>query len=169
VQSGTVIEITVDQNLSSATAKPGDRFDASVASPIVVGDVVAIPAGANVSGTVTTAQSAGRVSGSAALGLQLDSVTVRGTTYNLQTAAFEETGGGRGKRTITGTAIGAAAGAVIGAIAGGKKGAAIGAGTGAGAGTAGAVLTGDRDITIPAETRLGFTLSQPVTIRIRAD
>jgi hypothetical protein len=165
VEDGTVIEVTIDQSLSSKTNKPGDHFDASVVSPVVVGDVVAVPAGAKASGTITAAESAGRVKGSAALGMRLDSVTVRGVTYKIQTSTFEETGGGRGKRTAIGAGAGAAAGAVIGAIAGGGKGAAIGAGTGAGAGTAGAILTGERDITVPAETRVGFKLSEPVTIR----
>jgi hypothetical protein len=54
---------------------------------------------------------------------------------------------------------------VIGAIAGGGKGAAIGAGSGAGAGTAAAALTGERDVTIPAETKVNFELSQPVSIQ----
>jgi hypothetical protein len=55
-------------------------------------------------------------------------------------------------------------GAIIGAIAGGGKGAAIGAGAGAGAGTAGAVFTGNRDITIAAETKLNFQLTDSLEI-----
>ena len=133
----------------------------------MVGDIVAIPVGSKVSGTITEAQSAGKVQGKATLGMKLDSVTVRGLTYKIQTGAFQETGGSRGKITGIGAAAGAAAGAVIGAIAGGGKGAAIGAGTGAGAGTVGAVLTGDRDITVPAETRLSFTLSGPLSVKTK--
>jgi hypothetical protein len=72
---------------------------------------------------------------------------------------------GRGKRTAIGAGGGGAAGAIIGAIAGGGKGAAIGAAAGAGAGTAGAVFTGKRDITLPAETKLNFKLAQPLAIR----
>jgi hypothetical protein len=33
------------------------------------------------------------------------------------------------------------------------------------AGTVGAVLTGDRDISLPAETKLSFSLSEPVSIK----
>jgi hypothetical protein len=64
------------------------------------------------------------------------------------------------------TGVGAAAGAVIGAIAGGGKGAAIGAGAGAGAGATGAALTGERDVELPAETKVNFELSQPLTIQV---
>jgi hypothetical protein len=169
VNAGTVIDVTVDQLLSSKTNKPGDKFDASVASPVVVADSVIIPTGAKVSGTVTAAESAGKMTGNASLGLRLDSVTVNGMTYNVKTSAFEKAGEGRGKRTGIGAAIGGAAGAIIGAITGGKKGAAIGAGAGAGAGTVGAVLTGNRDIEIAAETELKFTLSQDITINRQID
>jgi hypothetical protein len=60
---------------------------------------------------------------------------------------------------------GAAGGAAIGAVAGGGKGAAIGALIGAAAGTGGAGLTGNRDITLNAETPLDFRLLGPVTIK----
>jgi hypothetical protein len=165
VPAGTAIEITVDQSVSSKTNNAGDRFVASLAAPVLVNGRQVIPAGASASGTVTVSKSAGRFSGNAELALTLDSVTVDGKTYDLQTSTFSETTEGRGKRTAIGTGVGAAAGAVIGAIAGGGKGAAIGAGAGAGAGTAGAALTGDRDVTFPAETRINFELSQPVSIQ----
>jgi len=163
--AGTAIQVTVDQSLSSKTNNAGDRFEASIAAPVVVDGKQVIPSGATASGTVTVAKSAGRFRGNAELALTLNSVTVDGKTYDLQTSTFSETTEGRGKRTAIGTGVGAAAGAVIGAIAGGGKGAAIGAGAGAGAGTAGAALTGERDVTFPAETRISFELSQPVTIQ----
>ncbi len=72
---------------------------------------------------------------------------------------------GKGKRTAAMVGGGAAGGAAIGAVAGGGKGAAIGALIGAAAGTGGAGLTGNRDISLAAETALDFKLLQPVTIR----
>ncbi|HEY2117140.1 MAG TPA: hypothetical protein VGJ51_18720, partial [Candidatus Angelobacter sp.] len=60
---------------------------------------------------------------------------------------------------------GAGAGALIGALAGGGKGAAIGAISGAGAGTAGAAFTGNKEITLPAETALTFKLKQPIEVK----
>ncbi len=167
IDAGAVLTVTIDQSISSKTNNPGDRFDASIASPLTVGGKEVIPVGAKCSGTVTDAKSAGRFKGGAVLGIVLSSVTVNGKTYNVQTTAVEEAGKGRGKRTAIGAGGGAAVGAIIGAIAGGGKGAAIGAGAGAGAGTAGAAFTGNRDITIPAETRLSFKLTQPLEIRRR--
>ena len=72
----------------------------------------------------------------------------------MKTTEVTESGKGRGKRTAVGAGGGAAVGAIIGALAGGGKGAAIGAGAGAGAGTAGTAFTGNKDITIGAETKL---------------
>jgi hypothetical protein len=155
----------VDQSVSSKTNSAGDRVIASVAAPVVVNGKQVIPAGAAASGTITVAKSAGRFQGNAELALTLNSVTVDGKTYDLQTSTFSETTGSRGRRTAISTGIGAGAGAVIGAIAGGGKGAAIGAGSGAGAGAVGAAVTGERDVTFPAETKISFELSQPVTIQ----
>ena len=165
VEAGTAISVTVDQSISSKTNNEGDHFVASLAAPVRVGEKQVIPSGARARGTVTLAKSAGKFKGNAELGVTLDSITVNGETYSLQTTSVTEAGKGRGKRTAIGAGGGAAVGAIIGALAGGGKGAAIGAGAGAGAGTAGAAFTGNRDITIAAETKLHFKLKEPLEIR----
>jgi hypothetical protein len=166
VPEGTAIAVTVDQAVSSKTNEAGDHFAASIAAPVMVDGKQVIARGAKVSGTVTDSKSAGRFKGNAQISLTLSSVTVGGKEYDLKTSTYSELSKGRGKRTAEGTGIGAAAGAVIGAIAGGGKGAAIGAGAGAGAGVTGAALTGDRDVDVPAESKIDFKLSQPVTIEM---
>ena len=165
VAAGTTLSVTVDQSISSKTSNPGDHFDASLAAPVMVGGQQVIPSGTKVVGTVTDAKSAGRFKGHAELGVTLKSINVNGETYSLKTSLVGEAGKGRGKRTAIGVGGGAAVGAIIGALAGGGKGAAIGAGVGAGAGTAGAAFTGNRDITINAETRLRFRLREPLEIK----
>ena len=167
VDAGTEIAVTVDQAVSSKTNNSGDHFDMSLAEPVVVGEKAVIPKGAKAVGTVTDAKSAGRFKGNAAITVTLSSITVDGKEYAVQTSDVTEAGKGRGKRTAIGAGGGAAAGALIGAIAGHGKGAAIGAAAGAGAGTAGAAMTGERDITIPAETKLHFKLKEPLQIRKR--
>jgi len=165
VNAGKEIVITADQSVSSKTSNPGDFFNASIAEPVMVNDRVVIPKGSKAKGTVTEAKSAGKFKGNAAITLTLSSVTVHGEEYRLKTTQITESGKGRGKRTAVGAGGGAAVGAIIGAIAGGGKGAAIGAGAGAGAGTAGAALTGDKDITIAPETKLTFELREPLEVR----
>jgi hypothetical protein len=131
----------------------------------VVGDKVVVPKGARASGTVIEAHAAGRFKGAATLNLALDTLEIRGKAHRIQTAALSEQSKGKGKRTAGMIGGGTAAGALIGGLAGGGKGAAIGALVGAGAGTAGAGLTGKRDIQLPAETVVSFQLSSPITVR----
>jgi len=118
-----------------------------------------------VQGMVKDAKSAGRFKGGANLDLQLTSVTVGEKEYEIQTSSATMSSKGKVKRTATMVGGGAAGGVAIGAIAGGGKGAAIGALIGAAAGTGGAGLTGNRDITLSAETPLDFKLTQSVSIR----
>ena len=165
VDAGTNIVVTADQSVSSKTSNPGDHFDASLAAPVMVGEKQVIPAGARATGTVTDAKSAGKFKGNAELSVTLSSITVNGQDYDVRTSSVTRASKGRGKRTAIGAGGGAAVGAIIGAIAGGGKGAAIGAGAGAGAGTAGAAFTGERDVTIPAETKLDFKLKEPLEIK----
>jgi hypothetical protein len=165
VKAGSRIVVTADEPVSSKTSNAGDRFAASLAEPVVVGDRVVIPKGSKATGTVIDAKSAGKFKGNAAVTVALRSVTVHGEEYRLKTTEVTESGKGRGKRTAVGAGGGAAVGAIIGALAGGGKGAAIGAGAGAGAGTAGAAFTGDKDITIAPETRLTFQLQQSLEVQ----
>jgi hypothetical protein len=164
IAAGTVLTVTIDQNISTKTNSSGDSFAASVTEPVMVDGKQVLPTGTKAAGTVVQAEEAGHLKGGAVLALALDSLTVHGEKHAIETSMFEESGKGRGKRTAVGAGGGAAFGAIVGALAGGGKGAAIGALAGGGAGTAGAAFTGKRDITVPAETRLHFKLTKSLTI-----
>jgi hypothetical protein len=164
VPSGTMLTVRVGQALSSKTSQSGQTFLATLAQPVSVGGMRAIPSGATLSGTVVTAKAKGKIKGEGELTLQLTSVTVKGQTYPIQTAVLENTTKGKGKRTAVTTGGGAAGGALIGGIAGGGKGAGIGALVGAGAGLVGGALTGNQQIEIPAESALSFRMSAPLTL-----
>jgi len=165
VPADTVIAVVLDQTVSSKTANSGDKFSATIQEPVEVDGKVAIPKGARADGVVKDAKAAGRFKGGASLALELTSITVSGKDYEVQTSGAAMSSKGKGKRTAAMVGGGAAGGAAIGAVAGGGKGAAIGALIGAAAGTGGAGLTGNRDITLSAETPLDFKLLQPVKIR----
>ena len=165
VPADTVISVVLDQSISSKTSKSGDKFTATVESPVEVEGKVAIAKGARAEGIVKDAKAAGRFKGGAALALELTNITVKGKDHEIQTSSAAMSSKGKGKRTATMVGGGAAGGAAIGAVAGGGKGAAIGALIGAAAGTGGAGLTGNRDITLAAETPLEFKLLQPVSIK----
>jgi hypothetical protein len=164
VPAGTVLTIRTGQELNSKTSQVGTAFTGSVSTPITLEGKMVVPAGSTITGTVKNAKKAGRFKGAAVLTLALDSITIRGHQYNIETESFEQTSTGKGKRTAGMVVGGTGAGAAIGGLAGGGKGAAIGTLVGAGAGTIGAA-TGNRDITLPVESALSFRLVQPLTLK----
>ena len=164
VESGTVLTVRTSQGLSSKTSQSGQTFLATLAQPIGVNGKTALPSGSTVSGTVVSAKAKGKIKGQGELSLTLTSISVGGHTYSIQTNVFSSTAKGKGKRTAATTGGGAAGGALIGGIAGGGKGAGIGALIGAGAGFIGGAATGNKQIEIPAESALSFTLAAPLTL-----
>jgi len=164
VPAGTVLTIKTGESLSSKTSQTGQTFTGTLAQPISVHGKRALPAGATVSGTVITAKAKGKVKGEGQLSLALTSISVEGHTYPIKSSVLDSTVKGKGKRTAVATGGGAAGGALIGGIAGGGKGAGIGALVGAGAGLVGGTLTGNKQVEIPAESALSFTLAEPLTL-----
>ncbi len=164
VPEGTELTIRLNQAVGSKISQPGESFKATVVDPVEVNGMVAVPEGSEVVGHVSEAVPLGRFKGEAKLQLALDQLVVKGKSYPV-TGSLTRVAKGKGKRTATMIGGGAGVGALIGGLAGGGKGAAIGAIAGAGAGTAGTALTGNKDITLPAESALSFKLKQPVEIR----
>jgi len=164
IPAGTLITVNLLTKVGSKVSHAGDRFEASLAEPVVAGERVVIPKGASASGTVTTAHAAGRFKGGATLDLLLDTVEIHGVPHKIQTAISAEQSKGKGKRTAAMVGGGAGGGALIGGLAGGGKGAAIGALVGAGAGTLSSAFTGKRDITLPAETIVSFKLVSDIKV-----
>jgi len=164
VAAGTALTVRLGQALGSKLSQPGQTFTATLANAVTVDGKTVIPAGATASGTVADAKALGRFKGGAVLSVQLTSININGTDTAIQTATATRTEKGKGKRTAVLAGGGAGLGALIGGLAGGGKGLAIGAAAGAGAGGAGAAFTGNKDIVLPAESALTFTLSQPLTV-----
>ncbi len=164
VPANTVITIRTIDNIDSKTNHAGEVFKASLDAPIVVDNKVIVPSGADAYVKLASASSAGHITGRSELGLELTSIVFQGKTYNVVSSDVKQAGASRGKRSAETIGGGAALGALIGAVAGGGKGAAIGAAVGGGAGTGVQVLTKGQQVKIPSETRLDFTLQQPLDI-----
>ncbi len=165
VPAGTAIIMTLDQSVSSKDAATGQKVACSVAQDVAVGGKTVIPKGSKGSCSVASVQASGRLKTPAKLWLKVDSIDVGGKTYTVSTRWSGQTGPSHNKRNVIAIGGGTALGAIIGGVAGGGKGAAIGAAAGAGAGTAGAAMTGKKDITFPAETKLRFTLKTDLAVQ----
>ena len=166
VPAGTRILIRLVDSIDSAKQKTGYRFSATLETNLQVEDTVVAPRGTTLYGRLAEASSAGRMSGSSDLTLELTDITINGTAYPLLTSTYEVKGKGEGGKTAKKVVGGAGLGALIGGLAGGGKGAGIGVLAGAGAGTAVAASKKGQQLQIPSETLLEFRLQQPVSLPV---
>jgi hypothetical protein len=154
VPAGTMINVRMIDNIDSTKTGPGERFRASIDDPVVVGDKVIIPRGADCTVQITQVQE------NKELALKLYDVTVGGKAYDVAAnyAQLEATGTSKTKKGVRRSAVLGGLGAAIGGIAGGGTGAAIGAVSGVGLGAVSGAMAKGKTLNVPAETRLTFQL-----------
>lgn len=164
IPAGTNLVVRLIDSVDSETDQLGKTYRASLDEPIVVGGETIAPRGADVVAKLVDDKQSGKLTGQTVLTLDLVTLTINGRALDVNTEEVSTASGSRTARS--GKVIGgiAALGAIIGGIAGGGKGAAVGAVSGAGAGTAVQVLTKGQKVKIPSETRLTFTLQNPVRL-----
>jgi hypothetical protein len=165
IPAGTRIRVRLAQSLDTKQTPAGTRFSATLDDPIVLGDRVVVPKGTPFEGAVVESRRSGRFRGRAVLEVTLRSFQLRGTTYHIVTAPKARVSGNHKRRNLAFMGGGPAAGAGIGALAGGGVGALIGAGAGAAAGTTTAFITGRRNVKLPVETPLEFSLRSDVEVK----
>jgi hypothetical protein len=162
--AGTNLTIRMIEAVDSEVARPGQTFQASVADPVVIGNNVAIPRGADVVVKLVDAKESGTFTGRAELALNLQSVRVNGRMVEMNTQSVSRESDSQGSQTAKRAGVGAVVGAGLGAVFGGGKGAATGAAVGGAAGAGTQVMTQGRTVRIPSETRLTFVLETPVRL-----
>lgn len=165
IPGGTRIHVRLGKGLDTKYTRPGQRFTAYLDAPITSGDHVVVPKGTAFEGRVIEARSSGRLKGRAMLGITLDSFRLHGATYRIATGADFRSSKSHKRRNLAIIGGGSGGGAAIGGVAGGGVGALIGAGAGAAAGTTAAFITGKKNVRLPAETPLVFSLHKAVTVR----
>jgi hypothetical protein len=171
---GTSIRVRLMDRLSTVSSQKGEAFRTTVASDVLQGGQVVIPAGAEIDGRVIQVSS-GHVGGHGFMRLQPEAVILpNGSRFMLHA----ETTGAPGSRTRMGSegaitpdsrlkrdgieyggAVGA--GAVTGAILGGPAGAVTGGLIGAGAVTV-HLLVNHPQATLESGTTMVFTLTEPL-------
>ena len=168
--SNTEIAVRTMDSIDSRNAADGRTFAASIDRDVLdpAGNVV-IPRGTDAQLVVKDVNGGG-ITGSSNLILDLQSVTLNGQRYLVNSQDLRESsndGSGIGKNRRTGEIVGggAALGTLLGAIGGGGKGALIGAIAGAAAGAGVQVLTRGKEVRVPSETVLNFRLDQPMQLQ----
>ena len=159
---GTELDIRLQDPLSSKTNVVEDRFRATTAVDLTLGDRMLIPAGSEVRGVVSSVDKAGRLDRKAQMTLSFDQITIDGRDYPIQGMVVDAIEGEGIKGDVAKIGAGAGVGAIIGGILGGGKGALAGVLIGGG-GIAAA--TPGKDVELAPGTVLRVRLDQPPAIR----
>jgi predicted small lipoprotein YifL len=164
IPAGTSLSVQLPAEISTKTAKVGQRVSGNLTQDLVVDGKVVAKAGALVQGSVTQVISGSKtIGGKPTLALDFDNLTSEGGDRPMnarvtQVADKSDKAGDTAK-----IAGGAAVGGVVGHQISHKNGAIFGALIGAAAGTAAAKKTG-KEVVLPAGTVVGLTLDSPVTV-----
>lgn len=178
VPAGTRLGVTLENGISTNSAKPGDSVYFRTSFPVTMNNKVVIPVGSYLRGEVTDSKRPGRVKGKGELRIRLNTLILpNGYTIDLNAephssdAAGTKTDsegkitgpGGKGKdaETVAATTV---TGAGIGAIAAGGKGAGIGAGIGGVAGLAAVLLSRGPEAQLPRGSSMDLVLERDLQL-----
>lgn len=173
VANGELVVATLNDTLSTASTREGDRFTMTVRQPSQF-------EGATIDGHVSHVERSGRLTGRSVMTLTFDNVRMRdgrsyrfagilegARTFDGNTVRVDNEGAVRDDSQTTRTgqraAIGTAVGAIIGAIAGGGKGAAIGAIVGAGGGAGSVYVQGRNDLELTRGSEITVRATGPAS------
>ena len=169
--TGSVVTVTLDQQIGTKNSKVGDTFSATVVDAIVASNgQTVVPAGSKVYGKVTGLQDSNNAGQKAAIRLDFERINVNGVERpfeaNITATNLQTEGGDSRNETLKKAGIGAAAGAVLGAVIGGGDVSKIlgGAAIGAAAGTVISLGTGEVDAVLPAGSRMTLQTTQQVVM-----
>jgi hypothetical protein len=166
--AGSELDIELLDGLSSQTSEAGQRFRGRTTTDVFVDGHLMVPAGSEVSGTVSPVVRRKRIGGRAALSLQFDRLGNGASSVPLVSWIEIETASETPKDAAT-MAGGALAGALIGRANSKKKakGAAVGTVIGAVVGAGVAVATKGETVELPVGTTLTLLLEEELRRTVR--
>lgn len=175
IATGTHLDLTLNDELSSRKNKPGDTFTAKVYADVrdASGNIV-IKEGSTVNGSVVAVKPAPNRRTPGTLTIALSTVELDGKTFPIR-ATVDSVQREYRKQPIDAkdaakVGVGAAAGAVVGqVISKNTKGTVIGAVVGGIAGAGVAVETKDMDIVIPDGSHILVSVAEPMKVAIDRD
>ena len=164
VPAGTLILVRLQTDVSSETAKQGDRFQAFLDQDVAANGRLILAHGARVYGVVTAVDDGSKMKGKASISVELTDIQVGDQVVSIKTQPLQAQGeASSGAKKLAG---GALLGATIGAIADGGQGAAIGTAVGAGVGGAAAAAGKVDPAVVPAQKLEAFTVAVPFQIQV---
>lgn len=165
VPSGTPMTVALSSDLSSKTARPGDPFEATLASNLVVNGQTAVPIGTRVTGTITDVISGSRAIGATpTLGLKFNQIELEDGQVIPITGELMEQGQSEKVRDTAKILGGVAAGAVLGhQVKTNNRGKVIGGLLGGAVGAIAAKKTGT-EVEIASGSTLTLTTGEPFTV-----
>jgi hypothetical protein len=134
--AGTVLRVRLSQALDSGRSRPGDRFGGVLETALVASGIEILPKGTPVEGHLVEAQESAR----AVLAMTLDSYQLEGKRVAIETHTVTRASGAHMKRNWT--LVEGNASAVTEATA----------------------AKGNKHLTVPAETIVGFTLKSTLSV-----
>jgi hypothetical protein len=182
VPAGTEVPLLLKSAVDTKNTRVGDGIYCQTAFPVVVDNVVVIPAGSYVKGEVVRSQRAGKIKGRAEILFRFNTIIFpNGYTIDMPGTIHHDSGSpnstvdeegvikadsqkGRDAKTVgEGAGIGAAGGGII---TGSRSGVLGGAGIGALAGLATVLMTRGQDVRIEPGTSLKMLLQRPLTVDV---
>jgi len=160
---GTVLTAKLSTPIASDTSKVEDAVRGTLTKPLTVSGTSAVPAGAEIVGSVLDAKQSGRVKGLASIAFRFSRLIVGTEAHPIHTAQIARQAAPDRKGDVTKGAIGGGVGALVGGIVGGGKGAAIGAGVG---GTGAVLATRGKEVRLPAGTVVSTHLEQALVLLV---
>ncbi len=182
VPAGTEVPLILKSAIDTKNTRVGDGVYCQTAFPVVVDNVIAIPAGTYVKGEVVKAQRAGKIKGRAEIQFKFTTLIFpNGYTVDVPGTIHHDAGSGnasvdeegrikadsqKGKDATTvakGAGVGAAGGAIL---TGSRTGVLSGAGIGGLAGLATVLMTRGQDLRIEPGTSVKMLLQRPLTVDV---
>ncbi len=160
VPVGTKMDVRLQNDLDSGTAKVEQRFEATTIVDLQMNNETVIPAGTVVRGFVSSVSAAGRLDRRGNLTLSFDEILVN-NSHSRMRASVEQALDGKVGQDLTKIGVGAAVGAIVGGIIGGGKGSLVGVLVGGGGTMA---STEGSDVHLPIGTILRIRIDEPLTI-----
>jgi hypothetical protein len=171
IPAGATLALTSGSKICTNTSKVGERFNATVATPVVGSNGAVIPAGAVASVEVTELKRSENMNDNVVMGFRVVSVSYGGHTYPVSatttdaqvTKVRNQPKNKDIQKVVGGAAIGAIAGQILGKS---TKATVIGAAAGGAAGAATAVATANYEGCVNSGARITATLNSSTQVQI---